>query len=229
MSGENNNSGGWRRKKRGTFSPIHHTPPVVGGHHAYLPWQPARIQTPLWKPEPPLGLLPGPVGGSQRDNEWDRGIKWKNETKMSNTHMHLIHGMETQEGQGVMTVLKTGTDHIHVKEFLHRHLKRRKRNLWAPWQVVYVTGRIRGLLARTKLVRGRKRREWHTHSGNLQGWRECQRGMTTSPPFTFSLPVFLLTWYLYNCMHTSTVWLKVAARLFSGFFVAYSICIKRFP
>ena len=106
--------------------------------------------------------------------------------------------------------------------------KRRKRNPWAPWQVVYVTGRIRGLLARTKLVRGRKRREWLTRSENLQGWRECQRGMTTSPPFMFSLHICLLTEYLDICMHTSKMWLKVRLRLFSGLFVAYCIRIKRF-
>lgn len=61
-----------------------------------------------------------------------------------------------------------------MEEFLKRYLKRQKGNSWSPWRVVYVTGRIRSLLAKTKLVRGRKRREWFTHSTNLQGWRECR-------------------------------------------------------
>lgn len=46
-----------------------------GGDHAYLPWQPARIQMPLGKPEPPLGLPPVPVGGRENENETERRSK----------------------------------------------------------------------------------------------------------------------------------------------------------
>lgn len=45
------------------------------GDHAYLPWQPARIQMPLGKPAPPLGLPPVPVGGRENENETESRSK----------------------------------------------------------------------------------------------------------------------------------------------------------
>lgn len=65
-----------------------------------------------------------------------------------------------------------------------RYLRRGKRNQWNTWPVVCATGRKRSLLATTKLLRGRKKKEWLRHSENLQGCQNAKGGITpSSTPF----------------------------------------------
>lgn len=81
--------------------------------------------------------------------------------------------------------------------FVLRYLRRGRRNQWITWPVVCATGRIRGLLATTKLVGGRKKREWLRHSENLQGCENAKK--KNHKLFDF----LLLTSHVLVCMNKS--------------------------
>lgn len=140
--------------------------------------------------------------GREGEREWDREKEQENKMKVSYTHPR--HDLKKN---------KKGTESTH-KKFLTRRTKGR-RNIWAPWQVVSVTRRIRGLLARTKLARGRKGRECPTRSANLQGWLPSPSSCPHPPPL-----FWLKTWTFY--MSTSKLWLKLKMRMFYSLFLQHT-------